>query len=125
MFLTLLLGIVPFVNTTPDEFEVVEVNSVYNLETQALTFTQIFWREASGAIVTWRLVGESSGKGPACTYPTYNYRTKRWETTWVDGPKLRKVSARTYERTHSTYDPEREEREILEPKYRRELTGTK
>lgn len=110
--LPLLMAIVPYVNPTVDTVESVEVNTLYDKDTANETFTQVFWRGEDGQIIAYRMVGWGGPKG---TLPIRNHTTNRWECTWIDGPILRRVVARTYSRTHTIYDPEAYERNNVLP----------
>lgn len=114
-----LLAIVPREDIAREKCDLIELNGLYD-EQGRLVFDQIifydFCRERSRYQVrAWRLVKDHN------QLPTYDHTTGLWQCRWLDGEVTRCVTADSYRRTWTQYDPELAEREFYPKERRKEL----
>lgn len=104
---------------TTDRVDVIEMNdyATKDLETglpKNVFFQVIFWewnhRHSRYQVVAWRLFKDDM--------PTPRKIGGKWVMVWLDGNHFRKVTATSYCKTKTWFDPELEDRKIL-PKERR------
>lgn len=113
----LLLASLEHEHVIVDEVDIVEVNTV--LDACEVLFTQVIWWEWDPVarrhqVVAWRMC-QYYDVIPRCEGPRY---VSRWRDR--DG-RLRQVRARSLLQSHTTYDVELAERDILPPARRRGL----
>ncbi|MDA7950213.1 MAG: hypothetical protein MPJ24_01905 [Pirellulaceae bacterium] len=102
-----------------DYVDLIEINHYFD-SNGSWVYDQLIFYEWDGQaqrfqVRSWRML-----KSP-CQLPYKNFRTGRYVTTWQDGEILRRVYALSLSETHTTVDPEREERRYLAEAARRKL----
>jgi len=117
----LLIGTVNHATVVEDRVSLVEVNHFYDNEAR-LVFDQLIfwdWHPAEGCynVAAWRLLKSDS------QLPTYEQGY--YVTLWHDGDTLRRVKAKQYLESWTTYDPELHNRQFLPKEKRRLLQKSK
>lgn len=118
------LAITPPPEPIRERCDVIEVNSFYD-DSGRLVFDQVIFYDWSPddcryQVRAWRLVKRPS------QIAAWDWQRGEWVATWSDGEygdgALRVVSAQSFRRTWTQYDPELVERETLPKERRRELS---
>lgn len=118
--LSLLLCILPSDQVIVDHVDIIEINHKYD-DSGHYTFSQvIFWDwaeyDSDYVVVSWRLVKNEE------TASTVMRDGESYSIAWSDRGVIRKVSAKIFRVTRTTYDPELVDREELDVRLRRELS---
>lgn len=112
--LAIILAILPHdAHVVRDSVDCVEVNAMHDGE-GTVVFRQVIgweWSHGRHTVAGWRGMSDKTWQPPC--------------VTWVDGQRLYVLRGRYWRTTHSQYDPEVVEREILYPCHRRGLFGEK
>lgn len=116
----LVLAIVPHEDIARDHCDLIELNGLYDEQGRRVFDQLIFYdfcRERSRYQVrAWRLVKDHH------QVPTYDHAAGHWRCMWNDGETPRCVTADSYRRTWTQFDPELAERDVYPKEKRRELT---
>lgn len=117
MIALLLLSIVPHDDIVRDRCEVIEHNGFYD-DQGHLVFDQLIFYDWSPErsryqVRAWRLLKAQS--------QLPEFVNGQWRCQWLDGETTRCVTAPSYRRTWTQFDPELAERDVYPKEKRREL----
>lgn len=118
MMLLALLSIVPVETVARDKADVIERNSFYDEQGRVVFVQHVFYDWCPHCerfqVRAWRLEREHK--------PERDWERGGYMLLWNDGETTREVRADSLRETWLQYDPELEERAVLDKSRRRELT---